>query len=166
MTEWNAHRLSSGRAEEFPRRVGIGYLVLTPVLVVLLMAGGGGALGFLFALVICPGLTMAITYVIGLPVRRIRGVRLWWSRYWGISLAGIVVSFGLIAYGFATGHDASYMDPELSSPVTIYVPEAAFVLPGWFMLSFFVTHGWITPRRRKQPLTPHRGFAAHHARGL
>ena len=57
------------------RRVVIGYAVLTPVLVVLLSGGGGGPLGFLYALGFVPALTMMLTSWAGLPVRRIPRIR-------------------------------------------------------------------------------------------
>ncbi len=53
------------------RRVVIGYVVLSPVLVVLLSGDGGGPLGFLFALGFIPALSMVLTSFAGLSVRRI-----------------------------------------------------------------------------------------------
>ena len=136
------------------RRVVIGYAVLTPVLVVLLSGGGGGPIGFLLALGFVPALTMVLTSLAGLPVRRIPRIRSWWIRYSEIAMVGVVLSLGLTVYGYATGHDLTVMDPELSVPITLYQPEWAYSLPGWMMLSFFATHMWIPPRWKKQTVTP------------
>lgn len=136
------------------RRVGIGYAILTPVLVVLLSGGGGGPLGFLYALGFVPALTMMLTSWAGLPVRRIPRIRRWWIRHGEIAMVGVVLSLGLTAYGYVMGQNVTVMDPEISAPITLYEPAWAYSLPGWFMLSFFATHMWIPPRWKKQTVTP------------
>ncbi|MDP9903265.1 DUF805 domain-containing protein [Arthrobacter bambusae] len=149
--EWNA-RLRRNRTEEFFQQVGVGYAILTPVLIVLLIGGGGAPLGFLLAVALGPGLTMMVTSLIGLPIRLVPGIRRWWIRYGEIAMAGIVLSLGLVAYGYATGHEATYPDPEVHGTITAYEPDGAFVLPGWLLLTFFATHAWIPPRWKKNRL--------------
>ncbi|MDP9904689.1 hypothetical protein [Arthrobacter bambusae] len=151
---WDAHQPPRGRVVEFFRQVGIGYAVLIPVLFLFLAVGGADGdttvFGLLLGLVFVPGLTMMVTAVIGLPIRLIPGIRRWWIRYGGIAIFGIFLSFGMIVYGCATGHEASYTDQELSLPVTGYEPDGTYVLPGWFALAFFATHTWIPPRWKKK----------------
>ncbi|MDQ0100631.1 hypothetical protein J2T10_000250 [Paenarthrobacter nicotinovorans] len=134
-------------------RVVMGYVVLSPVLIVLLSGGGGGPLGFLSALGSIPALTMVLTSLAGLPVRRIPRIRHWWIRYGEIAMVGVVLSIALTLYGYVVGHYRTVIDPEISVPITLYEPEWAYSLPGWFMLSFFATHMWIPPGWKKRTVT-------------
>lgn len=131
-------------------RLVIGFVVHTPVLVVLLSGGGGGPLGFLMALGFIPALTMVLTSLAGLPVRRIPRIRHWWIRHGEIAMVGVVFNVALTLYGFVMGHETTVMDPELSVPITLYEPEWAYSLPGWFMTSLFATYMWIPPRWKKR----------------
>ncbi|MGO4652269.1 DUF805 domain-containing protein [Arthrobacter sp. 2RAF22] len=150
--EWDTRHPLRNRTEEFFHQVGVGYAILTPVLIVLLIGGGGAPLGFLLAVALGPGLTMTVTSVIGLPIRLVPSIRRWWIRYGEIAMAGIVLSLALVAYGYATGHEATYPDPEVPGTITEYEPDGAYVWPGWLLLTFFATHTWIPPRWRKHRL--------------
>lgn len=134
-------------------RVLLGYAVLTPIFVVLAAGGGGGPTGVLLALGFVPAMTIVLTSFAGWPVRRIPRIRQWWIRHGEIAMVGLVFSVGLTLYGYAMGYDLTVMDPELSIPITLYQPEWAYSLPGWFMTSFFATHMWIPPRWKKRKVT-------------
>lgn len=134
--------------------VSIGYAVLTPVLIVLLSGGGGSPLGFLLALTLGPGLIIAVTSLAGLPVRRIPSIRRWWISHGEIAMVGIVLSLGLTAYGYATGHDATHYGSGNFRP-DHSVRTCVGLLPARLVHALILRNAHVDPSAlEKQTLTP------------
>lgn len=94
-----------------------------------------------------PLITMAAMLIIGLPIRLIPTVRRWWIANGEISVAGIVLGCIAIIASYARGHQEEGQADGLA--YSAWVPDYPWLLAGWLLMSFFLTHAWFPPRWRR-----------------
>ncbi len=85
-------------------------------------------------------LTILVCFLLGLPIRLIRKVRVWWSRRFYIAIGLTFV--GLILLGLSFMHHFMQVATILRDGIEITksIPNGGLVISGWFLTAFCILH--------------------------
>ncbi|MBS1487474.1 MAG: hypothetical protein JST43_07775 [Bacteroidetes bacterium] len=127
--------------------IAFGMLMIIYMVFVLLDYQGGidGLVGATLFQPIIGGIlsliTIAICLIIGLPIRLIETLKLFWSKYY-LSIFGILIGLTCLVFAFNPSMIEKAKVIENNVEIVKDIPSLKLVVAGWFGLSFSILHSF------------------------
>lgn len=119
--------------------------------------GFDGFLGLTFfqpiIAVIISILTITICLILGLPIRLVRSINHWWTKYFFVSIVLAIIGFTSLSLSILPQFSEIITLTSSEIPMEKEIPKGTLFLFGWFLTAFAILHtyppNWIKFRAEK-----------------